>query len=98
MFLNYPNGTSEEIRNGIIRDLASLQNEISGIIAFGNGPNVSPESAVVRGFQDMFWFDFQNEQTRDAYLANETHKRIAARITAAVDGGADGVFVCDVAI
>lgn len=98
VFLRYSDETTKSVKERIINDLGALQNEIGGIKAFGHGMNVSPEEAVVRGFKDMFWFDFKDTETRDTYLANETHKGIAARITDATDNGAAGVFVCDVVV
>ena len=44
----------------------------------------------------MFWFDFEDEQTRDNYLNNKNHQAVGARIVAAANGGLQGVFVCDV--
>ncbi|MFT7214230.1 MAG: hypothetical protein ACI9XK_004496 [Granulosicoccus sp.] len=96
VFMNYPESTSQAIKDGITTDLAALTDEIDGILGFGHGPNLSPEEPLIRGFKDMFWFDFKDLATRDAYLENETHKGIGARIGTAVDGGAAGVFVCDI--
>ncbi|MYA88223.1 MAG: Dabb family protein, partial [Boseongicola sp. SB0662_bin_57] len=42
-----------------------------------------------------FWFDFRDASVRDAYLADEMHQRIGARLVAELEGGADGVFVLD---
>lgn len=98
VFLNYLSSVSNETKDGILCDLEALQTEVSGFIAFGSGTNISPEDPVVRGFLDVFWIDFEDIAARDAYLSNETHKSIAARIAAATDGGADGVFVCDIAL
>lgn len=97
VFLNYPDAVSQATKEGILRDLEALKSELGGFLAFGSGTNISPETDVVRGFLDMFWIDFDNVSARDAYLANETHKNIAARITAAT-GGANGVFVCDLTL
>jgi hypothetical protein len=41
---------------------------------------VSIEAPLVRGFVDLFWFDFRDESVRDAEL----------------DGGTEGLFVCDI--
>ena len=35
---------------------------------------------------------------RDAYLVDPVHQAIGGDIVAALDGGADGVFVCDIAL
>ena len=96
VFLKYQNAVSQDTKEGILRDLEALKAEVSGFVSFGSGPNISPENDVVRGFLDMFWIDFEDTASRDAYLTNETHKGIAGRINAATD--VDGVFVCDVAV
>jgi hypothetical protein len=98
VFLKYRNSVSQDTKDGILRDLEALKTEVSGFINFGSGSNISPENDVVRGFLDMFWIDFEDISARDAYLSNETHKGIAARINAATEEGIDGVFVCDVAV
>lgn len=98
VFLKYQSSVSQDTKDGILHDLEALKTEVSGFLGFGSGPNISPEDDVVRGFLDMFWIDFEDSAARDAYLSNETHKGIAARIIAATEGGPDGVFVCDVAI
>lgn len=54
------------------------------------------ETPLVRGFLDMFWFDFRDLAVRDAYLVDATHMAIGADIVARLEGGADGVFVCDI--
>lgn len=98
VFLRYAAATSVETKRDILADLAKLQQEIEGILAFGHGPNISPEEGVVHGFKDMFWFDFRDSAVRDAYFENETHKSVAARINAAADSGTAGVFVCVIAL
>lgn len=79
-------------------DLAGLSGHIDGIIDFQHRENVSVETPLVRGFLDMFWFDFESVAVRDTYLDDAAHQAIGARIVEKVEGGADGVFVCDVEI
>jgi hypothetical protein len=98
VFLNYANDVPQDIKDALMRDLAALRHEIDGIEAFHARPNASPENAFIHGLTEMFWFDFRDAQARDAYLANETHKSIGARIMASLHGGADGIFVCDVEV
>jgi hypothetical protein len=93
--MKYADGVPQQTRDGLMRDLAALRIEIDGMEEFRSGKNVSPESTFVHGLTDMFWIDFRNVQARDAYLANETHKAIGSRIMACLDGGAAGIFVCD---
>ena len=96
--LRFKADTTAETKGAIYRDLRGLSDRIDGIIDFHAGPNVSPELPVVRGFLDVFWFDFRNAAVRDAYLVDAAHQAIGARIVAATEGGIDGVFVLDVEV
>jgi hypothetical protein len=79
-------------------DLAGLSGHIDGIVDFQHRENVSVETPLVRGFLDMFWFDFRDVGVRDAYLVDAEHQAIGSRIVEKLEGGAEGVFVCDVEI
>lgn len=81
---------------GLYARLSGLADRIDGILDFQSRPNVSVETALVRGFLDMFWFDFRDSAVRDAYLVDDVHQAIGADIVACLDGGAEGVFVCDI--
>lgn len=98
VFLRYSVDVTQKVKDALMRDLAALRNEIDGIVAFSSRPNLSPETLFIHGFTEMFWFDFRDVQARDAYLANETHKAIGARIMASLHGGAEGILVCDVEV
>lgn len=74
--------------------LRGLSDHFAGILDFQAGPNVSVEP-LSRGFDDVFWFDFQDAAVRDAYLIDPAHQAIGARIVAATIGGVEGVFVFD---
>jgi hypothetical protein len=95
--LRFLPNTAPATKTAIYADLAALSQHIGGILDFQSSRNVSPETAVVRGFDDAFWFDFRDAAARDAYLIDPAHQAIGARIVAAT-GGIDGVFVCDVAV
>ena len=95
--LRFKPGTPDETKQGLYDDLAALSGRIDGILDFQSRRNVSVEDEMVRGFRDLFWFDFRDEAVRDAYLVDEVHRAIGARIVAELEGGADGVFVCDFA-
>jgi hypothetical protein len=86
----------QNVRDALMTDLEALQADLDGIEAFCARPNVSPEAPFIHGLTEMFWFDFRDEAARDAYLANETHKAIGARLMACLDGRAEGIFVCDI--
>lgn len=96
--LRFRAGTPPETRDALYRDLAALSGRIDGILDFRRFANVSPELPLVRGFNDLFWFDFRDEAVRDAYLVDPEHQKIGARVVAELEGGPDGVFVADVAL
>ncbi|MBL4768466.1 MAG: Dabb family protein [Rhodobacteraceae bacterium] len=98
VFLRFRQDVSVQTKNGLYADLSGLSDHINGILDFQSRKNVSSETALVRGFDDMFWFDFKDVASRDAYLVDEKHQVVGARIVAEIEGGADGVFVCDVEI
>jgi hypothetical protein len=95
VFMKFADSVPQDARDALMRDLAALLPQIDGMEAFHTGRNISPETDFVHGLTDMFWIDFRDVRARDAYLANDTHKAIGSRIMASLDGGAGGIFVCD---
>lgn len=93
--LRYKPGTSDAIKDGLMTDLDGLKSRIDGILDFQVRKNVSVEDPLVRDYRDLFWFDFRDAAVRDAYLVDDVHQAIGARIVAELEGGADGVFVFD---
>jgi hypothetical protein len=96
--LRFRAGTKAEAKALLYRDLAALKGHIDGILDFLHFDNVSVETPLVRGFNDVFWFDFRAAGVRDTYLEDPLHKEIGARVVAELEGGIDGVFVADVAL
>ncbi len=96
--LRFRAGTSAATKQALYRDLAALSGHIDGILDFRYFENVSVETPVVRGFNDLFWFDFRDVAVRDTYLDDPAHKAVGARLVAEMEGGIDGVFVADVAL
>ena len=96
--LRFRAGTARDIKLALYRDLAALSDHIDGIQDFRHFENISVETPLVRGFDDVFWFDFRNVAVRDAYLHHPAHKAVGARIVAELEGGSDGVFVADLAL
>ena len=94
--LRFRDDVDEAAKRALYDRLAGLANRIDGIADFQHRRNVSVETPLVRGFLDMFWFDFHDAAVRDAYLVDEVHKAIGADIVARTEGGPDGVFVCDI--
>lgn len=93
--LKFKADTTDATKRRLYADLAALDQRIEGILDFQSRENVSVEDPLVRGFRDLFWFDFRDTAVRDAYLVDEVHQAIGGRIVAELEGGADGVFVCD---
>lgn len=93
--LRFKDGTSNKTKYRLYAELAGLKDRIEGILDFQARPNVSVEDPLVRGYRDLFWFDFRDEAVRDAYLADEVHQAIGARIVKELHDGAEGVFVFD---
>ena len=88
-------GTPDAVKQGLMDDLAGLRGHIDGILDFQARPNVSVEDEMVRGYRDVFWFDFEDTKVRDVYLNDPVHQEIGGRIVAELEGGPDGVFVFD---
>lgn len=96
--LRFRPGTDRAVKDGLFRDLAALSGHLDGVEDFRHFANVSVETALVRGFDDLFWFDFRDVAARDAYLVDPAHQAVGARIVAATQDGAEGVFVADVVL
>ena len=96
--LRFRSDVAQSEKEALYADLAALSDHIEGIQDFQYRKNVSVETPLVRDFLDMFWFDFDNADVRDAYLIDPVHQAIGGRIVEKLDGGAEGVFVCDVEV
>ncbi len=97
VLLRFRSDVTAEQRHQLFQGLAGLRRGLPGILDFHAGPNISVEGPLTRGFNDGFWFDFSDEAARDAYLADPEHQAIGTRIVAALEGGADGIVVFDIA-
>ena len=98
VLLRFRDDVSAETKASIYADLDALRGHIQGIRHFQAGPNISVEHDLIRGFKDAFWFDFDNADVRDTYLADSAHQAAGARIVAHTTGGPDGVVVVDMEI
>jgi hypothetical protein len=96
--LRFKAGTTAAEKEVLYRTLEDLGQHIDGILGFRSFQNVSIELPVVRGFSDLFWFDFRDIAVRDAYLIHPAHQAAGARLVAAMEGGAEGIFVFDVEV
>lgn len=96
--LRFQSDTTDAEKETLYADLAGLSGHIDGILDFQTRKNVSVETPLVRDFLDMFWFDFRDEEVRNVYLNDATHQEIGGRIVEKLEGGVDGVFVCDIEV
>ena len=96
--LRFRNGTAAGTKEVLYAALKGLAEHLEGIVDFRSFANISVELPLVRGFDDLFWFDFRDAGVRDIYLADPIHQAIGGRIVAELEGGAEGVFVFDVAL
>lgn len=94
--LRFRDDVESSQKQALYARLSGLVARIDGVEAFQHRENVSVETPLVRGFLDMFWFNFRDAAVRDAYLADEEHQAIGADIVAYLEGAAEGVFVCDI--
>lgn len=94
--LRFRPDTPAATKTALYEELSGLSGHVEGILDFRHFANVSVETPLVRGFNDLFWFDFRDAAVRDAYLVDPVHQAIGGRIVARLEGGADGVFVADV--
>jgi len=95
VLLKFKTGVSNDIKEGLMEELSALRTHLSGIIDFKHGANISPETPVIHGFEDGFWFDFKDQAARDTYLADPKHKAVGAKLVAQTDGGLNGLIVFD---
>lgn len=79
----------------MMADIQALQQHVHGILDVHVGSNASPEIGMDKGFSDGFIVDFEGPEARDAYLRDPHHSAAGARLIAAVEGGAEGIFVYD---
>ncbi|MCY4259844.1 MAG: Dabb family protein [Rhodobacteraceae bacterium] len=93
--LRFKPDTPQTVKESLYRELAALDQHIDGILDFQVRSNVSVEDALVRGYRDLFWFDFRDTAVRDAYLADPTHQAIGRHIIALLAEGPDDIFVLD---
>lgn len=98
VLLRFRGDVSAEVKQTLFEALSDLQGHLQGVLGFHAGPNVSVETDLIRGFNDAFWFDFEDAAARDAYLIDERHKAVGAQLVAHTVGGVDGVVVVDMEV
>lgn len=96
--LRFKPSVGETEKQALFDALRGLLGHLDGALDFQVRRNVSVEHELVRGFQDLFWFDFRDSSARDAYLIDAEHRSVGARLVEHLEGGVDGVFVIDFAL
>lgn len=93
--LRFRDSVSEAEKQALYGALRALLDRLDGALDFQVRSNVSVENELVRGYRDLFWFDFRDSHARDAYLVDPEHQAVGARLVEHLEGGIDGVFVID---
>ncbi|MCV6600512.1 MAG: Dabb family protein, partial [Cohaesibacter sp.] len=68
VLLKFDSATSEEVKQALFADLDALRGHLPGVLDFQVRKNVAVEADLIRGNHDVFWFDFDDEKSRDIYL------------------------------
>ena len=97
VFIKFKDDVNEDHKRQLFADIEALQAHLEGILAVHIGANVSPEG-MDKGYSDGFVVDFVDAAARDVYLADPQHGKAGAGLTAAAQGGTEGIFVYDIAV
>lgn len=87
---------TSERKAEIFAALGDLCGQLGGIVGFQAGHNVSPETHIIHGYHEGFWFDFTDAAARDSYLDAPAHRAVGRQIVAATEGGPEGLVVFDI--
>lgn len=98
VFIRFRSEVTQDEKNGIFAEIAALKSRLPGFLAAHVGVNVSPEIGMDKGYSDGFIVDFDGPAARDAYLADEEHRKTGAKIVAAAVGGLEGILVYDIEV
>lgn len=98
VFIRFRPEISANEREALMADIAALKDKLPGILAVHIGANVSPETGMDKGYSDGFIVDFDGPAARDAYLADEGHGKVGAKLVAASVGGVEGILVYDIEV
>lgn len=98
VLVRFRGDVTDEEKADVFERLRALQDHLPGVLDFRSGSNVSPESHLLRGYNDLFWFDFADAKARDIYLDDPQHKAAGAHLVAHAEGGRDGLIVADIEI
>ena len=82
----------------VAADLRRLVADLPGALSYDEGPNVSPEDGMDKGFSRGFIIDFADATARDAYLSDPRHVALGRQVLGLAEGGEAGVLVFDLAV
>jgi hypothetical protein len=95
LLLRFRPEVPDDTKARLFGDMSEVAETFEGIADFQTRRNISGEADLVRGFNDIFWFDIVDMETRDRFLADAAHLEVAGRIVEYLSGGLDGVAVAD---
>ena len=96
--LRVKKGTREAVKTAHYAHQPGRPAHIDGIADFQHRRNPALEMPLMRGFNDMFRFDFRNSTVRDIYREDRACKAIGARIIETPGARAHGVFVSGIGL
>ena len=98
VLVHFRDSVNQERRDALFNEVSALQSHLTGILGVHTGATVSPETGMDKGYANGFIVDFTDPHARDAYLVDEEHQRVGARLVEAAEGGAAGILVFDLDI
>lgn len=81
----------------IMSGLAVLRSSVPGFVAFQHGPNYDLEQKS-QHYSYGFICSFADKHALQSYAENPHHQALGARLVALCNGGADGIWVADIAV
>lgn len=98
VLVRFRKDVTADTKNSIFNQLSQLKTQIDGILGFQSGPNNSPETELTRGYNDLFWVDFETHDARNKYLSHPAHEIAGKRLVDNSEGGLEGLVVADLTI
>lgn len=90
-------GASQAAFDAAMQILEQLAETLPSMVAFHHGPNRDFE-AKSQAYTYGFTCHFTDRAALEAYAADPDHRRAGALLVAHCKGGADGIFVSDLAV
>lgn len=97
VLIRFPADADEAAIAAMFAELHRMQAQIPGMLAVTAGRSKSPEQ-MERGYRHGFVVDFDGWQALQTYQDHPAHRALGAQLTAAAEGGKDGILVFDLPV